>query len=185
MRYWPRIGLLYFAGFVLALLGCGYRAELSGTSLRGHLNTLAIPTVESPATVAGIEADFTNIIRQEFLSHSTIPIVPRKEASALLVGKIKRIDTSPLSYNIQKTEVSGETVAYETTNLRRIRVRMSVKMINRRTGEVLWEAEDLEEKSSYAVSDDPLENQYRERMALMEIAGLLAKRIYLKTADIF
>jgi len=184
---WRRwlIAVFCVSSVFLILFGCGYHFNLSGTSLRGGLHTLAIPTVQSSSTLAGLEGDFTNIIRREFLSHSTIPIVSRKRASAVLVGKIERVDTSPLSYDIQKQTVGGTTVSYETTSLRRIRVKMSIKMVNKGTGQVLWEDHDMEEKASYTLSNDPVENQYRERAALKEIARLLAKRIYLKTVDAF
>ncbi|MBW1729938.1 MAG: hypothetical protein JRH08_00300 [Deltaproteobacteria bacterium] len=174
-----------WAVVLLVFSGCGYRLNLSGSSMRGGLNTLAIPMVESSATVAGLEADFTNIIRQEFLSHSTIPIVSEKEADAVLIGRIERIETAPLSYDIQQTSVQDHTVTYEVTNLRRLKVFLSIRLINRLTGEVLWRDSHMEEKGSYAVCTDPIENRFRERTALKEIARLLAKRVYLKTVDTF
>lgn len=179
--------LLGFWGFiaVIGIAGCGYRFNLSGTSLRSGLHSLAIPTIQSSSTLAGLEGDFTNIFRREFLSHSTIPIVSKERASAVLEGKIKRVDTSPLSYDIQKQSVSGATVSYERTSLRRVRVRLSIRMVNRETGKVLWEDNAMEEKALYTLSDDPIENQYKEREALRRVAEQLAKRIYLKTVDTF
>jgi hypothetical protein len=153
--------------------------------MRGGLNSLAIPILESSASIAGLEADFTNIIRQEFLSHSTIPIVSKKEADAVLIGRIERIETTPLSYDIQETPVQGQNVTYEVTNLRRLKVLISIKLVNRLTGKVLWKDSRMEEKGSYAVCADPIENRFRERAALKEIARLLAKRVYLKIVDTF
>ncbi len=179
------IALLMIIGTCLLTVGCGYRFNLSGSSLRGELHSLAIPTIASRTTIEGLEADFTNIIRKEFLSHSTIPLVSVKEASAVLMGKIERIETSPLSYDIQKNSVGGKTVSYELTNLRRIKVKLTMKMVKRNTGEVIWEERGMEEKASYSVSNDPVETNFREKAALRKIAQRLAKRVYLKTVDTF
>ncbi|HDG97691.1 MAG TPA: hypothetical protein ENG73_05915 [Desulfobacterales bacterium] len=173
------------AAITFALFGCGYHFNLSGSSLRGGLHSLAIPTLDSRATVQGLEADFTNIIRKEFSSHSTIALVTVKDASAVLVGRIERIETSPLSYDIQESSVGGKTVSYELTNLRRIKVKLSMKMVRRDTGEILWEEKGMEEKASYSASNDPIETSYREKIALRQIAEQLAKRVYLKTVDTF
>ena len=176
---------LFIVAITLSLFGCGYHFNLSGYSLRGGLRSLAIPTLESRATIQGLEADFTNIIRREFLSHSTIPLVGVKDASAVLVGRIECIETSPLSYDIQKSSVGGKTVSYELTSLRRIKVKLSMRMVRQDTGQTLWEEKAMEEKASYSVSDDPIETSYREKMALRQIARQLAKRVYLKTVDTF
>ncbi len=185
MRYGVfSIGMLMLWASLL-ITGCGYHFNLSGSSLRGGVTSLAIPTISSRATIEGLEADFTNIIRKEFLSHSTIPLVPVKEASAILVGEIEKIETSPLSYDVQKSSVRGETVSYELTNLRRIKVKLTMKMVNEDTGHIIWEEKGMEEKASYSVSNDPLETNFREKAALREIAQRLAKRVYLKTVDTF
>jgi len=165
--------------------GCSYRFNLAGTRLRGGLSTLAIPALKTNATVQGLEADFTDIIRREFLSHSTISLVSVKEASAVLMGKIEQVETSPLSYDIEQNSVGGKTVSYELTNLRRIKVRLSMRMVRSDTGEILWEEKGMEEKASYNVSSDPMETRFREKIALRQIAEQLAKRVYLKTVDTF
>ena len=176
---------IYLVLLALAISGCGYHFNLAGTRLREGLSSLAIPTLKSRATVEGLEADFTDIIRKEFLSHSTISLVPVKEASAVLVGRIERLETSPLSYDIEQNSVGGKTVSYELTNLRRIKVRLSMKMVRRESGKIIWEERGMEEKASYNVSTDPMETRFREKMALRQIAKRLAKRIYLKTVDTF
>jgi len=169
----------------LLLAGCGYHIRADGEPVGIQLESLAIPMFSSTSSEIGFEADFTKVIRQEFISHGRVPLVPEAKAQAVLIGKIQDIRADPLTYRSQDFTVGGYTSTYEVTKSRKLRVRLEVQLVDRRQGKVIWRETAMEEQASYSISADPLEMRYSERQALEKIAGRLAKRIYLRTMERF
>jgi hypothetical protein len=165
--------------FLLIFGRCGYKVQPVGRPVGIDIQSLAIPIVESTSSLAGFEGDFTRMIRQEFVSHSSVPLVPREEAQMVLLGRIHTIKTDPLGYSLA---VSRD---YPVTSSRWLIMRLEAKLVDRRTGKTIWTEKDLEEKASFQVGEDPLVNRHNERRAIEENAGRLAKRIYLKTMERF
>ena len=178
--------ILLALGLCLAMVpGCGYRFQAGGEPVGATIRSLAIPLMESTSSDLGFESDFTKTIRDEFISHANIPLVSRDEAEMVLIGKIYEIKSEPLTYDITKNAVQGETTSYEVTNSRRLRIRLDVKLLERASGRIIWAEEGMEEKARYLVSEDPLTNRYTREKALQEIARRLADRIYLNTVERF
>jgi len=171
----------------LALAGssCGYHFQQTGTPHGLQINSVAIPMVESPSSTLGFEGTFTRVIREEFIDHSGMPVVPREKADAVLEMRITRIETDPLTYEVTQSAVQGGTVNYEITNTRWLRVTMDARLIDRASGRSLWEQTGLKEKVSYSVTADPLETRYNRKGALRKIARSLAKKVYAQTMERF
>jgi outer membrane lipopolysaccharide assembly protein LptE/RlpB len=167
------------------LAGCGYHLRADGEPVGIELESLAIPMFSSTSSEIGFEADFTKVIRQEFISYGKVPIVPEEKAQMVLVGKIREIRADPLTYRTQDFTLGGYTSTYEVTKSRKLRVRVEVQLMDRRQGKIVWREPGMEEQASYTVSTDPLEMRYSERQALEKIAGRLAKRIYSRTMERF
>lgn len=170
---------------ILLLTGCGYSFRADGEPVGIELESLAIPLFSSTSSEIGFEADFTRVIRQEFISHGRVALVPEEKAQMVLIGKIQDIHTDPLTYRTQDFTVGGYTSTYEVTKSRKLRVKLDVQLVDRRQGKIIWREAAMEEQASYSVSGDPLETRYTERQALEKIAGRLAKRIYLRTMERF
>ena len=171
---------------VLPLLsGCGYQFRSNGQPLGLEIDSLAIPMVTSPSSSLGFEADFTRILREEFISHARVPIQPREKAQFILSGNILEVRADPLSYNIQEFTIKGNTVTNEVTRRRRLFVKMDIYLSDRRTGRIIWHEPSMEEETSFAVGIDPLVNRYNQKQALEKIARDLSKKIYLKTMERF
>jgi hypothetical protein len=171
-------GALLFA-FLVLLGSCGYKVRPVGQPVGIDIESLAIPMMESTSSLAGFEGDFTKLIRQEFVSHSRVPLVSREEAQMVLLGRVHIIKTEPLGYSLA---VSKD---YPVTSSRWLIMRLEARLVDRRSGKIIWTEKNLEEKSSFQVGADPLVNQYNERQALEENAGRLAKRLYLRTMERF
>ena len=62
----------------LLLAGCGYSLRADGEPVGIQLESLAIPLFSSTSSEIGFEADFTKVIRQEFISHARVPWFPRR-----------------------------------------------------------------------------------------------------------
>ena len=178
-----RYALLLLLSLMVA--GCGYHFRADGEPVGIQLESLAIPLFSSTSSQIGFEADFTKVIRQEFISQGRVPLVPEEKAQAVLIGKIVEIRADPLTYRSQDVTIGGNTSTFEVTKSRKLIVKLEIQMVDRRSGKVIWREAGMEDQASYAVSGDPLETRYTEQQALQKIAGRLAKRIYLRTMERF
>jgi hypothetical protein len=174
---------------LLIILGlcasCGYHLKTAGEPLGIEIESIAIPLITSSSSTKGFEADFTRIIREEFISHSKVPVVRKEEAQMLVKGNIFEIRSDPLSFNLEQRTVAGKVVTYETTSSRRLKVKMDVSLIERISGKTIWRDNSLSEEASFDVGTDPLVNEYNQQQASLKIAGLIARRIYLKIMERF
>ena len=179
------MGMLVLFALIAAAPGCGYRLAATGEPVGIEFSSLAIPVMTSTASTLGFEADFSRVVREEFMSHADVPIVPAADADVILKGKIYNIETDPYTYSVFETAVQGSTVNYETTSSRWIHVRVDFKLVERETGKVIWQDKGLRERAFYTVTSDPLANRYYQRKAVEEMASRLAKRAYLRTMQRF
>ena len=170
---------------VLMAAGCGYRPKAAGVPVGTHIGSLAIELIPSNASTPGFEGDFTGMIRREFVSHARIPLVPEARADTVLEGRVHEISTDPLSYDVVRNTVQNTSTTYATTSTRRLRVRLEVRLIDRRNGAVIWEDAGMEEKASFDVGTDPLSTRYNRTRALETIARRLAEKIYSRTMERF
>jgi hypothetical protein len=178
------LGML-FVLLVFFSVGCGYQFRATGEPLGVSIQSLAIPLITSTSSERGFEANFTRVIREEFISHGSIPLVSEEKAELLLVGRVYEIRTEPLSYRYQQQNIKGHETTYEETSKRRLRVRLDVSLVERASGKVIWQDKSMEAKEGYEVGGDPLANRYYQQQALERVAGRLAKRIYMKTMERF
>ena len=180
-----RIYCLILLIFIGLSPSCGYHFKVDGEPLGLEIRSIAIPLITSTSSTKGFEADFTKVIREEFISHSKVPIVGKENAQMVIKGNIFEIRSVPLSYDVQRQTVAGEIVNYETTDKKRLKILMDASLIDRATGKTIWKENSLSEEASFDVGTDPLSNEYNQQQALKKIARLIARRIYLKTMERF
>ena len=166
-------------------LGCGYHFRATGEPIGIKYESLAIPLMTSTSSNMGFEADFTRIIREEFIDHAKIPLVPEERAQAVLVGRIYGIETGPLTFDTRQQTVSGELTTHEVTKSRRLKIKLDIRLTDRTLGKTIWHERAMMEQASFMVSADPLVNRYHQQQALEKIARRLSKRIFLKTMERF
>jgi hypothetical protein len=165
--------------------GCGYTIRADGRPVGIQIRSLAVPLITSTSSNIAFESDFTRAIRQEFISHGNVPILPKEEAQMVLIGHVKNIETESLTFDLDQRRIAGNSVTYSQTNSRRLKVELEMKLVDRNTGKIIWEDSDLMDEARFDVSTDPLSTRYSQRQALSKIAGRLAKRIYLKSMERF
>ena len=170
---------------VLLLAGCGYQFRADGAPVGIQIESVAIPLFSSTSSEIGFEADFTRVIRNEFISYARVPLVPEERADKVIVGRIYDIRTDPLTYKSTEFTVSGETETYQVTRSRNLRVNLDVRLVDKRQGKVIWQDRNMTETVSFAVDPDPLVTQYNQKVALERIASRMAKKIYMKTMERF
>jgi len=180
---------LFLTLFVLISLiipqGCGYHFRETGKPIGVQIQSLAIPLMESTSSSLGFEGVFTRMIREEFVSHARVPIVSRDEAATVLIGRVSEIKTEPYTYRVDRNTVGGRKTTYEVTNARWLRVKLDARLVERPSGKIIWAERGMEERTTFSVGTDPLENRYNQDQALRRIARSLAERIYLKTMERF
>lgn len=180
-------GLLILVTAVGAWLaaGCGYHFKAGGEVVGLKIESLAIPLMASPSSEPGFEADFTAMIREEFIRHVKIPLVSAEEAHMVLNGRIISIGTEPLTYDQQQQTVARHAVTFLTTRSRRMNLKMEVSLLDKSSGELIWEDKSLEAYADFQVTTDPLLTRYNQQNALQRIAQQLARRIYQQTVERF
>ena len=166
-------------------IGCGYQFRANGEPVGINIDSIAIPLITSTSSDKGFEADFTRMIREEFISHAKIPIVASEEADKVLKGYVYEITTQPLTYDSTEREVAGRVVTYESTSSRRLQIRLDISLVERATGKTIWRDTSMEEEARFNVAADPLVTRYNQQKALIQISRLLAKRVYMKTMERF
>ena len=62
---------------------------------------------------------------------------------------------------------------------------MDAKLIDQRSGNIIWQENNMKEREAFNVDSEPLVTRYNQQQALNEMAKRLAKRIYLKTMERF
>ena len=185
----PQVKALCRAGVVWLLIaggaGCGYHFSRTGEPVGTGITSLAVPMMKSSSSLPGFEAEFTRVIRDEFISHAKIPVLAESEAYAVLLGKVYGIETDPYTFSSIQTSVQGKNADYETTSARWISITVDFKLVERSTGRVIWQQKGMKERAWYLVTADPLANEHYQRKAVREMADRLAKRAYLMTMQRF
>ena len=182
----PSILLVLPLWLSLAMIpACGYHFRATGEPIGIGVTSLAIPLMASPSSSLGFEADFTRIIRDEFISHAKVPLVPRDEAAFILIGEVCEIKTEPLSYSSTQEDVQGKVITYEVTKTRWLKIKLDAKLIDVSSGKLVWEEKAMEGKASFSLGKDPMETRYYQRKAVQRIAQSMAEKIFSKTMDRF
>jgi len=180
--------LLFFFITVIACCvtsGCGYKFRKAGKPIGVTLDTIAIPLFPTTSSFVGFEADFTRILREEFITHSRASIVSKEKAQAVLSGRIYSIITEPLTYRVKKKTIHGFVSTDAFTRSREMRVRVEAKLTDKDTGTIIWQDGSFLGEATFSVSSDPLSTLYNQRRAFIAIARDIATRIYSKTMERF
>jgi len=177
--------LIWAIVLTLFLAGCGYHFRADGEPVGIRLESVAIPLFTSTSSEIGFEADFTRVIRDEFISHARVPLVPEETAENVIVGRIHDVRTDALTFDSRDFTVSGEVTTYEVTRSRNLKVTLDVRLVDKRQGKVIWQDRNMTESVSFAVDADPFVTRYSQKLALERIARRVAKKIYLKTMERF
>ena len=172
-------------GLCSPVFGCGYHFKSLGSPTNIHLESIAIPRFSGSSSYAGIEDDFTTVVRQEFLTRSKVRLVEEKNAQAVLRGRLYSVTTEPRTYTVTRQEIHGLLATDTVTRSRTLKVRLEISLKNTATAEIIWQDANLTDTASFQVSSDPLTTQHNQRLALIAIARDLAARIYSRTMERF
>jgi outer membrane lipopolysaccharide assembly protein LptE/RlpB len=144
--------------------GCGYSLR---ASLPANIKTVHIPVLQNRTQEPGVE-DF----------------VTRALTEALVTSGVARIASSP---ELADGTLEGAIVGYSLTSLAfdrttnttqyRLQLALSLSLKDRRTGDVIWKQERIEERADFPVSGQVTQTLVREQDAVRRAAVDISRAI--------
>ncbi|MBD3235168.1 MAG: hypothetical protein GF330_00500 [Candidatus Eisenbacteria bacterium] len=165
-----------FSTVLLALVacaGCGY--SFSGSSLPGHIRSIAIPVLENESLDATIADEATRSLTDRFLEDNRLKIAGATRADCVLEGTVKRYERKVYSYDASENPEQYIVV-----------IEVAVVLKDRVKNRDLWSDEALQATATYAADeaagkDDP--NRTAEEEARLEALELLAQDVLARTLE--
>jgi hypothetical protein len=132
------------AALLLALAGCGYQWH---TPYREDIKTVAVPVFVNRTYQRGLEVSLSRAVVEDIETHTPYKVVSKEEADTILEGEITSSSLATIGVDPQ-------------TNLPReqeFNVQVSFTWKNLRTGQIMVQRKNFEEKSSYfpTLGEDP------------------------------
>jgi hypothetical protein len=167
-------GILTSLVLFCGLASCGYHQAERTVALPGWIRTVYVAPWENRSNELELAAWITDELRQEFLRGSALALAQSDEADVLLEGEVVTVTTSGLSY-----------VRYDQAVERSIAAECAVRLVERKSGRVLWEAENIMREEDFLVGRHVMETEGRKDEALKKISRDVAELIYHRVTGIF
>ncbi len=167
-----KIGQIFLC--VALISACGYQFAGQGQYPKG-VERIFIKVFKNRTNKTGIERVITNQIIFEFTRQREQSLASSaEEADAVLEGVIRKIRTDTISR--VGTEVASE---------REVIMTMDLKLVGRGNGETLWAAKGLTDRQPYDVTDDKVETDQNESLALSRLSERMSERIFSRLTNAF
>lgn len=168
--------LILSVAFILGLLsGCGYRIQHGeNPAIPSWIRTVYVAPWENRSNELLLGAWITDELRREFLRSGPLALASPEEADVILEGEVASVATSGLSY-----------VRYDLTIERRISAVCSVRMVDRKTGDVLWQTADISRYEDFLVGRELMETEGLKDEALRRLSRNVAEIIHHRIAGLF
>ena len=165
------IGLILLCPVIFC--ACGYRFAGSGGYPEG-VERIFIEVFENRTTKTGLERIVTNQIIFEFTRQreSSLVGIP-DDADAILKGVLTGISTRTIS-----------RVGTEVANQREVIITCSLRL-TKQTGEVIWAANGISDREAYDVTENKLETDRNENLAIARLSERMSERIFSGLTDDF
>jgi hypothetical protein len=127
------------AGLALTAAGCGY--SFSGTSLPGHIRTIAVPIFANESLDPMIADEVTRGLSDRFLQDNRLKVAREASADCLLVGRVTHYERRVYNYSADQTPETYIVI-----------VRIAVVLKDRVKNRDLWSDGRLEATATYPAS---------------------------------
>jgi outer membrane lipopolysaccharide assembly protein LptE/RlpB len=151
--------------------GCGYTVR---GNLPAHLKTVAVPLFLNRTQEPAVENSITSAVVEAFTTNGRLRVVRREEADSLLEGEIIGYRLEPLAFD-------------QRANARQYRliVTLSLRFLDLKKNEVLFEEKALQEKADFSVTGLVAVSIAREEGALRQAAIDIGRAIVNLAVDRF
>ncbi len=158
------IGLGVTVAVGLAAGGCGYSFR---ASLPANIKTVHVPVLLNRTQEPGIEDFLTSALTQAVVTSGVAKIASNaEEADGILDGAIVEYSLVSLAF-----DRSANVTRY------RLQIALSLALRDRRTGDVIWKQERIEERSDFPVSGQVTQTIAREQDAVRRAAVDISRAI--------
>ncbi len=168
----PLLLLLLIA--MLLLSGCGYHWGYQVLGLPADIHTIYIAPFKNPTNELKLGAQITSRLRQEFLRTGGLKLAPKDKADCFLEGRVISVRSTGVAY-----------VRYNVSVERQISARFSARLVDRRTGRVLWQSRGLSRSENFPVGTNVMETQSYKDQALDKISAYIADVIHHQVTGMF
>jgi outer membrane lipopolysaccharide assembly protein LptE/RlpB len=151
------------AAVALLAGGCGYSLR---PSLPGNVKTVHIPTLQNKTQEPGIEDFVTQALIQALVTSGVAKIAPADRADAVLDGSIVEYSLTSLAF-----DRTANVTQY------RLQIGLSLELRDRRTGEVLWKQDRIQERADFPVAGQVTTTIVREQDAVRRAAVDISRAI--------
>lgn len=156
---------------VLVAAGCGY--SLRG-NLPAHIKTVAVPVFRNRTSEPGVENFLTGAVVEAFSTNGRLRVVRPDRADSILEGEVVGYQVQSIAYDPQANVQQYRLVV--TLNLR-------FRDVHRE--EVLFEQQNLQERSDFRTLGVVAQTISREETALRAAAAEIARAIVALAVDRF
>lgn len=130
---------------LLVIPGCGYRVAGQADTIPTRIRTVAVSPFENVTTEYKIEQYMASAVTREFISRTRYQVInDPAQADAKLTGAVVQFFAFPQNLD----PVSGRATTVTTIT------RVQVTLVDRQTGEVLYQNPNLTHREQYQVSAD-------------------------------
>ena len=112
------------------LAGCGYHMSGTGGSLRKHMRTISVPVFDNESSEPLIQRQFTDAVRQAFLTDGRLKLTGPKKADLLLTGIIDAYSVRSVAFNADDV-VTESIITLGATVLVKDQVKKKIYMKNK------------------------------------------------------
>ncbi len=159
-----------------ALAGCGYHVGGRADLLPSTLRTIAIPAFGNASPRYQLTGQLPAAITREFLTRTRYRVVADpNEADAVLYGTVKNYFSFPSLFDQRTGRASGVQV----------HVFLDVKLVERATGNVLWERQNYEFRGRYEIAVDQAQYFDESATALERLSRELARQVVSSMLEAF
>lgn len=169
MRRKRVLALLALTALILG--GCGY--SLRG-SLPGHIKTVAVPVFKNRTSEPGVETMLTGAVVDAFSTNGRLTVVGAEKADSILEGEVIGYQVLSIAYD-PKANVQQY----------RLVVTMNLRFRDVKRDEMIFEQQNLQERSDFRTLGVVAQTISREETALRAAATDIARAIVSLAVDRF
>lgn len=161
--------------FLLILYGCGYHiSHGENPSLPSWMEKVYVEPWTNRTNEIWLSNWITDDLRHQFLLNNTLKLVRMEEADVVISGEVRSIKNTGLSY-----------VRYDQTIEREVIVECAVKMIEKKSGRILWQTSNISRAQSYLVGRELMETEGLKDEAFRKVSRYMAEVIYHRITEVF
>lgn len=135
---WHRMIASLAIACAMILSGCGYSMQ---SSLDPKFQTIHVPAFKNQSREYDLQAPLTNAVIRKFMNDGRLRVVNKEMADLIVDGTIIDYELRGITF-----DDDDEVAQFEML------VHAQVRVIDARTGDVLWFSDDLRGETSYSTS---------------------------------